>query len=72
MKRGHHNFRFTYCKQTSDAVWIGIEIKIKKSISCDISRYIDTVIYKYHHSTKLYRKISQVCCRSIVTSAKHE
>ena len=21
------------------------------------------VLYKYHHSTKLYRKTSQVCCR---------
>ena len=38
--------------------------------------YISSVhyelIYKYHHSTKLYRKISRVCCRGIVTSAKHE
>ena len=30
------------------------------------------MIYKYHHSTKLYQKISRVCCGGIVTSAKHE
>ena len=30
------------------------------------------IIYKYHHSTKLYQKISRVCCGGIVTSAKHE
>ena len=34
--------------------------------------FTSAILYKYHHSTKLY-KISRVCCRtSIVTSAKHE
>jgi len=31
-----------------------------------------SALYKYHHSTKLYRKIPRVCCRGIVTSAKHK
>jgi len=31
-----------------------------------------SALYKYHHSTKLYRKIPRVCCRGIVTSVKHE
>ena len=30
------------------------------------------IIYKYHHSTKLYQKISRVCCGGIVMSVKHE
>ena len=41
--------------------------------SCFEDRFntmIIVILYKYHHSTKLYQKISQVCCRGIVTSAK--
>jgi len=41
--------------------------KVKKK-----EKYHLCIVYKYHHSTKLYRKISQLCCRGIVTSAKHE
>jgi len=29
------------------------------------------VLYKYHHSTRLYWKISWVCCRGIATIVKN-
>ena len=64
------------CSTCTNLILVLGDIEILHIDYCelDISIYwvVGWILYKYHHSTKLYRKISRVCCRSIVTSAKHE
>ena len=53
----------SYLPQEGEDNSASSSVKVSVTAALRKRMYFHIVIYKYHHSTKLYRKISRVCCR---------
>ena len=63
------------CHHGTKLYWKAITHLFPLTLCCALSNSDSNklmILYRYHHSTKLYRKISLVCCRLYCYDVQHE